>query len=132
MAIPDNDSRRGRRKGGGLDLAEVEECFLQPTRQLRFIRDLALPHNHGSPAEGSQGAQYPLVSGHVLFKLRRPEREITLWRIRETASGMSVPEAPMNEHDGAMPRQHHVWPSRKFHSIKSESKSEAMKNRANE
>jgi len=129
--LPGEDAQSGMRRRLRR-LADVEEGFLEAARQLRFIDGLALPHNQGAPAKRTQSAERLLVAGDVLFKLRGPEGEIAFRRIREAASGVPVPEAPMHEHNRAMPRQDDVWPAGKFRSIQSESKSEAMKNGPNE
>ncbi len=67
-----------------------------------WVFRLAFPGNTNTPAHPPQLACYEPISLDVLQELCVPELESTLWRVAKLATGMSMPEAPMDQ-DNATP-----------------------------
>lgn len=66
----------------------------------------ALPDDEGAPALTAQFGADTLVARNVLRELTRPELDPASRHASPRASGVAVPEAPMNE-DGALKSSNH-------------------------
>lgn len=60
-----------------------------------------LPDHRNAPAKRQKQIAITMITAHVLIELLLPECLIAGGRGGKSASGMSVPEAAVNQHDGA-------------------------------
>ena len=78
------------------------------------------PHDHDPPAEGFECTDGGGVSRDVGCELRSPEFPPCLRRRRSATPGMPMPEATVDEDDGAVPSQHEVRRARQASIVKAE------------
>ncbi len=89
-------------------------------------RRLALPNHKHVPPLRTKSSLVRLVSGHVRSEFRAPKILPRLWKVGFPATLMPMPEAPVNEDDLHMARQHEIGTSRKISAMESETKLERV------
>lgn len=72
-----------------------------------------------------------MVPYDVAFKLFTPEFDARFRRVGKSAATVPVPEAPVNEDDRLVPRQHDVRRTGQIGSVDPEPQTEPMEHRAN-
>ena len=87
------------------------EGLLEAKGERSAVRRLAFPDNERPPTERPQCAHHFLVAIDVRAELLGPERQIALGRVCESASGVSMPEAAVNEDSSPMTSQDNIWPA---------------------
>jgi hypothetical protein len=102
------------------------EPALQPGSETVWTSRLALPDDKHAPAHPAELAPGALVACLILPELLHPELLACLRCIREPASPMAMPEAPVNEHNGAMPGQDNVRRPRQVPTVQPEAISEPV------
>lgn len=107
-AMPDGGS-------GAFDLY-ASNAMAYPVRQRmprcqRVGAHGAFPHDRNAPAGRSQGGHGAFVPRPVQAQLLFPEFRPGLGEAKEGATGMAVPEAPMNEDYGIPAFEDHVGPT---------------------
>ena len=71
-------------------------------------RQVAFPYNFDAPTQTPQRGYYPSITLNVPTKFLFPECRIALRGSRYLATGVSMPEATMNEDNRTMSREHQV------------------------
>jgi hypothetical protein len=88
---------------------------------------LALPDCHYLPTAFFEFSSHSFVASNIAFEFFGPELDPRLRRISELASGMPVPEAPVDEDDCLVSRENNVWPARKIAPVQPKAIAELVK-----
>jgi hypothetical protein len=94
-------------------------------RAERRFHDQAFPRNEHAPSEFRQRGSIPRVALHRASNFRAPKL-LAGFRPNRICATVMVPEAPMNEHNGAMFRKYDVGPAGQIAPVQPESKSCSM------
>lgn len=85
----------------------MQQLF-QSALQLRYISGLAFPHYDIPPPQVTQLLKHTLISLDVLIELFSPEYNSCLRCIGVLATGVTMPETPMNEDCDFVSWQHDI------------------------
>jgi hypothetical protein len=118
-----------RTASGGLPAAP-EAPFQARLCLLRGF-DLALPQDHHPPPQTPEAGVIGRVPISILLEFSQPEVEVGFREAGLFASFVSVPEAPVYEHNRLPLGKYKVRPTRKTSNVKPESQSESMCGTAN-
>jgi hypothetical protein len=87
----------------------------------------AFPNDENPPSRGSKISHLLGITPPISLELGTPKRSAGLWLSCESAAGMSVPEASVTEHDGAMTLENDVGTARQSPDVQSEAEACAVK-----
>lgn len=90
------------------------------------VTRLALPDRDHGPSKCREARRISKVAIHIRGKLGDPEIAAGRRSRCVTASGMPMPEASVNEHDGPVPRQDDVRPPRQASVVKAKSQTRSV------
>jgi hypothetical protein len=93
---------------------------------MRFAAYLAFPNRVYPPTLVLKRDRLTVITLYGRCELRRPKVDVGLWLIREATPCMSVPEAAIDEDDGAVSRKDDVGPSRQSTHVKPVSKAASV------
>jgi hypothetical protein len=102
------------------------KVFHQPSRDPSFISKLTLPHRKHSPTQTAEFFAYRGVTPHIPAKFCVPERTPRVRHRGVNTAIVSVPEAPVHEHDCMASRQYYIWFTRKVFAAQREPKPETV------
>jgi len=88
------------------------------------VTRLAFPYRQHTPAQLLQLGFLSSVTLDVRRKLWQPEILTSLWSRRVTTSGMSMPEAAMDEHNGIKLWKNYIWRAGQLFSVESKSQTQ--------
>ena len=103
---------------------------LQACEQAVLVLHLALPHNQTRPAHSLQCAQGSSVASPGRLELSMPIFDASARSRSPGTSFVTVPEAPVNEHNLAPASEHDVRPARKIARVEAKSITVAMQKAA--
>jgi len=92
---------------------------------------LAFPDDSDLPPQFPQCGGVSPVPGDILFELCLPELDVAARSRCEAATPMAMPEAAMDEYNGAPPREHNVRFTREVPPMEPESEACRVKQRPN-
>jgi hypothetical protein len=82
--------------------------LIDTASQLGEIGRFAFPHYNHAPCQATQLLSDSFISIHILGELLLPEVCPALWRVGKRTALMSMPEAPVHEQHGTIPRQNDI------------------------
>ena len=94
-------------------------------KRLDLLR-LALPYDENVPPFTFELQDTPSVALNIQAELLRPERGIRLWGVREAATIVSMPIAPVDEDDGPAALEDDVRATGKTTAMKSKTKAASV------
>jgi len=96
------------------------------------VSEGTFPYNENPPSRRGKRRHLLRVALLISFELRAPERRPRLRLCRESAAGMSVPEAPVAENHSPMTLQNDIGAAGKNAAVKSETQACAVETGSND
>ena len=84
------------------------ERFLQPQFKPINFWDSTFPDNQSTNAGLFKCAPVSIIPLYIFLELFKPEFNTGFWSISKSTALMAMPEAPMNENDSVVFRQHNI------------------------
>ena len=103
---------------------------MQACEQAALVVHLALPHNQALPAHSLQCTQGSSVASACCLELSIPVFDASAGSRSQATSFVTVPKAPMNEHNLAPAPEHDVRTARKIARVEAKSIAVAMQKTA--